>query len=79
MPPISDLDKVAGELPLELYIPVASVQQRLEKVKLFKASGPDSTPNWLLKPFSMEIATHVASIFNASISQALVPLQWKIC
>ena len=26
----------------------------------------------------MELATPVASIFNASISQALVPLQWKV-
>ena len=78
MPPISDLDKVAGELPRELYIPVASVQRRLEEVKSFKAPGPDSIPNWLLKRFSMELATPVASIFNASISQALVPLQWKV-
>ena len=74
MPPISDLDKVARELPGELYIPVASVQRRLEEVKSFKAPGPDSIPNWLLKRFSMELATPVASIFNASISQALVPL-----
>ena len=57
MPPISDLDKVAGELPRELYIPVASVQRRLEDVKPFKASGPDSMPNWLLKRLSMELAT----------------------
>ena len=27
MPPISDLDKVAGELPRELYIPVASIKR----------------------------------------------------
>ena len=74
MPPISDLDKVAGELPLELYIPVASVQRHLEEVKSFKAPGLDSIPNWLLKRFSMELAKPVASIFNASISQALVPL-----
>ena len=78
MPPISDLDKVAGELPRELYIPVASVQRRLEEVKSFKAPGPDSIPNWLLKRFSMALATPAASIFNASISQALVPLQWKV-
>ena len=78
MPPISDLDKVASELPRELYIPVASVQRRLEEVKLFKAPGPNGIPNWLLKRFSVELATPVASIFNASISQALVPLQWKV-
>ena len=58
--------------------PVASVQRRLEEVKSFKAPGPNSIPNWLLKRFSMELATPVASIFNASISQALVPLQWKV-
>ena len=78
MPPISDLDKVSGEQPRGLYIPVASVQRRLEEVKSFKAPGPDSIPNWLLKQFSMELATPVASIFNASISQALVFLQWKV-
>ena len=52
MPPISDLDKVADELPCEWYIPVASVERRLEEVKPIKASGPDSIPNWLLKRFS---------------------------
>ena len=71
-------DKVAGELPRELYIPVASVQRRLEEVKSFKAPRPDSIPNWLLKRFSMGLATPVASIFNPSVSQALVPLQWKV-
>ena len=64
MPPISDL---AEELPCELYIPMASVERRLEEDKPFKASGPDSIPNWLLKRFSMELAAPVASIFNASI------------
>ena len=64
MPPISDLDKVADELPCELCIPVASVERRLEKVEPIEASGPDSIPNWLLKRFSMELVTPVASIFN---------------
>ena len=42
-----------------------------------KALGPDSIPNWLLKKFSTELATPLASIFNASITQSQVPLQWK--
>ena len=36
MPPISDFEKVAGELSRELYISVATVQRRLEEVKPFK-------------------------------------------
>jgi hypothetical protein len=27
------------------------VERRLERVKISKASGPDSIPNWLLKNF----------------------------
>ncbi len=50
----------------------------LERVKISKASGPDSIPNWLLKNFSAELATPVASIFNASIVQAQVPSQRKV-
>ena len=78
MPPLSDFDKQFLNTPCEYYIPVELVERRLERVKISKASGPDSIPNWLLKNFSAELATPVASIFNASIVQAQVPSQWKV-
>ena len=37
--------------PSEYHIPVELVERRLERVKISKASGPDSIPNWLLKNF----------------------------
>ncbi len=76
MPPLSD--KQFLNTPCEYYIPVELVERRLERAKISKASGPDSIPNWLLKNFSAEFATPVASIFNASIVQAQVPSQWKV-
>ncbi len=78
MPPLSNFDKQFLNTPCEYYIPVELVERRLERVKISKASGPDSIPNWLLKNFSAELATPVASIFNASIVQAQVPSQWKV-
>ncbi len=73
MPPLSDLDKQFLNTHCEYYIPVELVERRLERVKISKASGLDSIPNWLLKNFSAELVTPVASIFNASIVQAQVP------
>ena len=78
MPPLSDFDKQFLNTPCEYYIPVELVERRLERVKISKASGPDSIPNCLLKNFSAELATPVASIFNASIVQAQVLSQWKV-
>ena len=77
MPPFSKFDKLRFETPSEHYIPVELVECRLRKVMVSKAPGPDSIPNWLLKKFSTELATPLASIFSASITQSQVPLQWK--
>ena len=77
MPPLSEFDKQFLITPCEYHIPVELIERRLERVKISKAPGPDSIPNWLLKEFSAELATPVASIFNASIAQAQVPSQWK--
>ena len=78
IPPISDLDKVTGELPCELYIAVASLERRLEEVKPFKASGPDSIPNSLLKRFSMQLATSVASILMLQFPRLKYPYNGKL-
>ena len=79
MPPISNSDKLPTPLPHRLNIMFLwkDVNVRLKAIKKPKSPGPDSIPNWLLKEFAAELAAPVASIFNASVSQAQVPTQWK--
>jgi len=38
---------------------------------------PDYLPNWLIKDFALFLAEPLASIFNASVSQASIPSVWK--
>ena len=71
MPPLSDFDKQFLNTPCEYYIAVELVERRLERVKISKASGPDSMPNWLFKKnFSAELATPVASSGTLTIESA---------
>ncbi|CAB4017816.1 RNA-directed DNA polymerase from mobile element jockey, partial [Paramuricea clavata] len=78
LPPLSITDKLSVEEPTVLYpISIVDVESRLKAVKSNKAPGPDSLPNWILNNFSMEISEPVTMIFNASIKQAQVPMQWK--
>ena len=77
MPPISNSDKLPTTTSPEYYVSVKDVNDRLKAIKKSKLPGPDSIPNWLLKKFAAELAAPVAFIFNASVSQAQVPTQWK--
>jgi len=49
----------------------------LSGIKVHKASGPDSTPNWLLKEFAPWLAEPVCAIFNQSVVQCTFPQVWK--
>ena len=42
-----------------------------------KSPGPDGIPNWVLKSYAYVLSSPVASIFNASIQEAVVPSMWK--
>ena len=64
-------------IPDKYIISVSEVQDKLLKINTKKAVGPDYLPNWVLKDFADILAGPVASIFNASLSQATVPGIWK--
>ena len=64
--PLSEFNK-SFPIPCEHQIPIELVERRWEKIKTFKAPGPDGIPNWLIEKFLAKLATPLATIFNASI------------
>ena len=78
LPPLSEYDKLPIEEPGDPFtISDIAIEARLRKIKSNKAHGPDGLPNWILNSFSMELSEPVSIIFNTSIKQAQVPMQWK--
>ena len=53
------------------------VENRLARINIHKAPGPDGVPSWLLRDFAPYLSQPLAAIFNASIRQGYVPPVWK--
>ena len=49
----------------------------LRKVKVNKATGPDDIPAWILRDFADELAAPLASIYNSSLREGVIPDLWK--
>ena len=60
-----------------LRININGVVELLKNLKLYKASGPDEIPAYLLKETSKEIAPALTFIFQASLQQSSIPSDWK--
>ncbi len=76
--PVPDLnDSDAHPTMDEILVDLNGVIKLLKNVKPFTASGPDKIPAMLLKESAEEIAPAIQLLFQASISQGRVPLQWK--
>ena len=65
------------DVPDEFIISVTDCEQKLSKLCVHKAVGPDNIPNWILKDFSYILAAPIAAIYNSSVSQIYVPPSWK--
>jgi hypothetical protein len=65
------------DVPDEYIITVDSVEERLRKINVTKAAGPDDIPSWLLKDLYQELAPPVCSIWNSSFRNSYVPHIWK--
>jgi len=50
---------------------------KLERINIRKASGPDDLPNWFLRDFGFALCDHLACTFNSSIKEGIVPSIWK--
>ena len=53
------------------------VQKLLKDIKPHKATGPDNIPGRLLKEAAEELAPGLAHIFQISIDNGKIPLDWK--
>ena len=50
---------------------------KLMNTNLRKVTDPDDLPNWILRDLSCIIAPHICAIFNQSIRETKLPIEWK--
>ena len=60
----------------DLYIDPNGVKKLLDRLNLYKSSGPDDLSARMLKECSAEISPVLACIFNKSLAQSRVPDDW---
>ena len=65
------------DVPDEFIISVTDCEQKLSRLCVHKAMGPDNIPNWILKDFSYIFAAPIAAIYNSFVRQSYVPPSWK--
>ena len=58
-------------------ISVDDAVSALRKVKTNKSTGPDNVPALMLKEDAACIAAPLASIFNCSLREGILPTVWK--
>ena len=61
----------------QIEITLDGVVKLLQKLKSYKACGPDQIPNRLLKEIATEIAPALLLIYQSSMKQAKLPDEWK--
>jgi len=71
------LDDLADDYSADFVIDLADVENRLARINIYKAAGPDGLRNWLLSDFAPYLSQPLAAIFNASIRLGYVPPVWK--
>jgi len=58
-------------------IDVHQVTKRLLNINVYKATGPDFLPNWILRDLAKLIAEPLTAVFKASVREGTVPDIWK--
>ncbi len=53
------------------------VYNELKRISISKSGGPDNLSARILKEFAYELSIPVTDIINPSVSQGVVPVQWK--
>ena len=69
---------VNEELPDQYVISVCITFKALESVKANKATGPDNIPAWVLRNYANVLAPPLTAIFNNSLREGVLPMEWKI-
>ena len=61
----------------KIDVDVNGVQKLLAGLNIHKAAGPDGITTRILKDFSPELAPVFTTLFQASLNQGTLPLDWK--
>ena len=61
----------------KIEITLDGVVSLLQKLKPFKACGPDQIPNRILKEVTKEIAPALLLLYQSFLKQTKLPDQWK--
>jgi len=69
--------KLTDEYSHEFIIEPPVVENRLIKINIYKATGLDGIPSWLLRDFALFLCQPLAAMFNASIREGYVRPIWK--
>ena len=69
---------VNEELPDQYVITVCTNFKALENVKANKATGPDNIPAWVLRNYANVLASALTAIFNNSLREGVLPVEWKM-
>jgi hypothetical protein len=70
-------DRYSGD-PLEnMYITSDMVLKKLKKLKIHKSAGPDGLHPRILRETAEVICIPLATIFNKSLQESILPQQWK--
>jgi len=71
------LANLTDDYSSEFIVDPAEVENRLAKINITKAPGPDNLPSWFLRDFAPYLAQPLSAIFNASIQEGYMPPIWK--
>ena len=65
------------QVPDEYIISPETVLAKLDRINVYKAPGPDTMPNWVLRDFAPLLCEPLCAVFNASVREGKVPSLWK--
>ncbi|KAI8513921.1 hypothetical protein Bbelb_082450 [Branchiostoma belcheri] len=78
LPPL-DLERLPAFLPAmpPPVITPRDMYEKLRRIKVRKAPGPDGLPSRIIKEFAYELSLPMSDIVNSSLLEAHVPVQWR--
>ena len=77
MQPLITNDLEIPDIP-PFTVHVEGVAKLLSDIKPHKSSGPDGIPAFLLKEISFQLAPPLTLVFQTSLNQQKLPIDWKI-
>ena len=62
----------------QYVISLCTTFKAMERVKAKKDTGPDNIPPWVIRNFANVLAPPLTAIFNNSLREGVLPMEWKM-